>query len=343
VRRKVAMVILFLLSLFFMWLTYSGIEYKMQEQNLTQQLQEKVTVGYLDEYILEAIEQERFDDVAMYQNLAVFLAKDLSSITLSQIEAHNGTLERSWRNIKSFTSGFINGEAESSVELSGSIASDLTLYGDLRDAKKEGSKYLDNEPYDAFILNISLLGIGLSASQLFSAGASTPLKIGTSVIKAAKKSAKLTKPFSKVLQTKLSKTVDTKILKKLDVNSLFKFEETINKIATSIDIKPVKSLFDDVNIIKQNTSLTDTIELMKYVDTPKELKSIGKISSQYKTNTKGVMKVLGKGAVRTGKSVMKFTMKFITKIIGLFLSLLGFFVVVIMKLRSLKHLKSIVS
>jgi len=343
VQRGSVLILLFLLSLFFLWWSYSSVEYEKREQNLTQALQKKVIPGYLDQHILAAIEQEHFDDVVMYENLAKFLGQTLSPLTISQIEAHSGTIETSWRNIKAFASGFVNGEATNGVELSGSIASDLTLYGDIRDLKKEGSLYLDEQPYDAFILNISLMGIGLSASQLLSAGVFTPLKAGASVIKAAKKSGKLTKPFSKILSDKLSKTVNTKMLKTLDIQSLFKFEETTKAIEKSVDIKPMETLFNDISTIKQNTSLPDTIELMKYVDTPKELRHIVKISSQYKANTKGVMKVLGKDALRAGKSVIKWSMGFIYKFIGLVLSFLGFIILLGLKIKTIRHLKNIAS
>ena len=341
--RQIFIWIFLLLTIFFVWWSYSSIAYETQDQNLTQALHKKVKSGYLDTQILHAIQEENFDDVEMYQGLAQLLHISLLPDTLSQIEVHNGFLETSWRHTKEFTSGFVNGEATSALGMSGSIASDLTLYGDLRDLKKEGSKYIDDEPYDAFILNISLVGIGLSASQLLSAGAATPLKVGASVLKVAKKTGKLTKPFTKVLSKRLSKTVDTKLLKTLEFNSIFKLENTTKTIAKSIDLKPVKTLFNEVNLIKTNTSMVDTISLMKYVDTPKELKKIGKISKTYKANTKGVMKVLGKGALRTGKSVIKWTTKLIWGLIGLLISLLGFFFISFIKYRTIKVLKDIAS
>lgn len=330
------------LSLFFAWWSYSNISYETKEQNLTQLLQEKVTTGYLDNQILKAIEEENFDDVEMYQNLAILLHIPLQDRTKEQIEVHSGFLETSWRNTKAFTSGFLSGESKSTVGMSGSIASDLTLYGDVRDLKKEGSNYIDDKPYDAFILNISLVGIGLSASQLLSAGASTPLKVGASVLKVAKKTGQLTKPFTKVLSKRLSKTVDTKLLKTLDFQSIFKLENSAKTIEKSINLKPVKTLFNDVNVIKTNTSMIDTISLMKYVDSPKELKKIGKISHVYKANTKGVMKVLGKGALRAGKSVIKWTTKLIIGIVGLLSTFFGFVFMSWFKYRAMKKLRGTV-
>jgi len=333
--------ILLLLAVFFAWWSYVALEYESQEQNLTHSLQEKVNTNYFDEHILKSIKEENFDDVLMYQDLAGLLGRKLLPSTLSEIEGHNGVLDTSWRNVKAFTSGFLKGESESAVGMSGSIASDLTLYGDLRDLNKEGRKYMDDQPYDAFILNISLVGVGLSASQLLTVGASTPLKVGASVLKVAKKTGKLTKAFTKELSTRLSKTVDIKMLKTLDFNSLFSLKNSAKTIEKSINIKPVKILFTDINLIKSNTSLVDTIGLMKYVDTPKELKSIGKISKKYKANTKGVMRILGKGALRVGKSIVKITTKLLWRLGGFVLSILGFFSMLVFKYKSIKKLKGI--
>lgn len=332
-----------LLSLFFSWWGYNSIEYEIKDQNLTAQLLEKVTPGYLDSKIMTAIENEDFDDVEMYQGLAALLHSPLLPTTLETIDSHNGFLEKSWRNTKAFTSGFLNGESDSVLGMSGSIASDLTLYGDIRDLKQEGTKYLNDEPYDSFLLNISMVGIGLSASQLLSAGASTPLKVGASVLKVSKKTGKLSKPFSKELSTRLSKTVDTKMLEALEFKNVAKLDDNIKAIGKSIDLKPVEPLFKDISLLKTNTSIADTIALMKYVDNSQDLQKLGKISKTYKANTKGVMTVLGKGALRTGKTVVKFTGKYVMKLIGLILSVLGFLITLVWQLRSVMRLKGIVS
>lgn len=342
-RKSIVLSLLFISSGFFSWWAYAGVTYETLEHNLTKELHTKVTVGYFDTQILKAIEVENFDDVLMYENLAKMLELPLSSSTLRLIESHNGFLETSWRNTKAFTSGFLNGNSSSMVEMSGSIASDLTLYGDLRDLKNEGTKYMEDAPYDAFLLNISLVGIGLSASQLLSAGTTTPLKVGASVLKVAQKSGKLTKSFSKELSQRLSKTVDTKVLDTLDYASIFQLKSTAKTIEKSIDLAPVKTLFKDVNKVKKHTSLTDTISLMKYVDTPQDLKTIGKVSSKYQANTKGVMHVLGKGALRAGKSVVKFTTKLVWKLVGFVLSVLGFLFALVSKWRGIRKFRNIAS
>jgi len=307
----------------FAYASYSNIEYETLDQNLTKSLQEEVAPGYLDAKIVNAIATKNFDDVQMYQNLAHLLHQKLTPSTEQLILSHNGMLEKSLRNTKDFLLGFVSGTSDTMVGMTGSIASDMTLYGDLRDIKIEGSKYKNNEPYDDFVLKLSLVGVGLSASQLLTAGTSTPLKIGASVMKVARKTGALSKSFSKIVAAKLSKTVDMKLLKNMEF-SLLHLGEAGKTISKSINLLPIKGLFKDVNKVKQYTSLTDTISLLKYVDTTKDLQKLGKISKTFKGNTKGVMAVLGKSAFKAGKTIIKQTSKLAKRLLGLLISSLGF-------------------
>ena len=70
---------------------------------------------------------------------------------------------------------------------------------------------------------------------------------------------------------------------------------------------------------------------MKYVDNEKDLNKIVKLSTKYNKNTAGVLKILGKGALKSGKIVIKFTNLLIGEIIIFFLSILAFFMLVFSK------------
>ena len=326
-----------LLGILSAWGAYTNLKYEKVEPNIALALKQKASKPYLEEKILEALKVEDFDAVEMYTNLANLVGVTLSPRTLSAIAENNTFFKKSWRNTKAFSKGFLKGESNSVAEMSGSIVSDMTLYGDLRDLKVEGTKYKNGESYDKFILQISLLGIGLSATQLLSVGASTPLKVGASVMKVAKKSGKITKPFMKVVSKRLSKSVDVKVLKTA------KFGDLGKTVSKSIDLAPMQVIFKDVNKIKKHTSTADTISLLKYIDNTKDLKSIGKLSKTYKTNTKGVLKVLGKGILKSGKSVLKYTSRFVAGLVGLIFSFLGILIAFVSKVWFWKTARKVIS
>ncbi len=196
----------------------------------------------------------------------------------------------------------------------------MTLVGDLRDLSKEGSKFVVGEEYHKFILGISTLGVGLSVSQVLTAGASTPLKVGASTVKFAKKSGKLTKSFLKLITSKLNKSINFKALKKVDFTSISKLKKLFIIFAKTIDFSHTNKLFEKVSKLKKNTSSIDSISLLKYVDKEKDLNKVVKLSNKFGKNTRGVFKVLGKKVLKAGKVVIKYTSLLIFELFSLVIS-----------------------
>ncbi len=319
-----------MLFLFGSWGIYTiKYEKKVYYKDLDVALKEKATKGYLDKKILDAINNDQVDDAVMYKNLAEYLGITLDPETLSSIEKNNDFLSSSWRNAKHFGQGFFSGESEDMAGLSGSIVSDMTVYGDLRDMSKEGSKFANDEPYDKVIFGMAAIGVGLSASQLFSFGSTTPAKVGASIVKAAKKTGKLSKSFIAIVTAKLSKAIDFKKLKQIDYTSVAAVKKETKRISKSLNNSFIRKAFKNINTIKKDTgSYADTIALLKYVDDPKDLQKVVNVSKKYKKNTKAVFKVLGRGVVRGivkgSAKLVKWTSLLIAQITSLIISILTF-------------------
>ncbi len=258
----------------------------------------------------------------MYLRMAKFLNIELSNDTRMSIEEYSSTFNKSLRNIKYFGKSFITGKSNNSVGLAGSVISDMTLVGDLRDLSKEGSKFVVGKEYDKFTLGISALGLALSASQIFTVGSSSPLKIGVSIIKLAKKSGKLTKSFLNIISSKLSKAVNFQALKKIDFTSIQKLRASSAAFVKTINFSYIDKLFIKVNKLRNNTSSMDAVYLLKYVDNEKDLSKVVKLSKKFGKNTKGVIKVLGKRALKTGKIVVKYSILFIAELVSFIISFL---------------------
>jgi len=302
-----------------------SITYEYKEPNISAIMQSKLKNGYLDKKIVETIKSKNFDDLEVYSKLANRFGVELNSTTKKLIEKENTTSKKIVRNIESFTKGFLSGKANNGVGVAGSITSDFTLYGDLRDIYKEGNRYLDNKPYDKYILALSMIGVGLSGATIISLGGASGVKVATSTLKLAKREKMLTKGFSKVLGDKLSKTVNFKALKEMKFNSIAAIKKDSKIVKNSINIKPIKPIFKDINQIYKNTSLADSIHLLKYVDNTKDLKAVAKLGKRYKGATRGIFKVLGKNAIRLVKGSIKWSAKLIYAAILITLSILGFF------------------
>ena len=251
--------ILFLAAaIFFAWSFKYSYTTKVQEPNIDKELKKLAKKDFLNKKIQEALIKQNLDEAQSYIALANYLHIDIDKNLLQKYENEKKPIATVIRDVKDFTRGFISGKSNSGASLSGSVISDFTLVGDLRDTYIEGSKYLNNEPYDKFLLNISLIGLAVTASTYASFGATTPIKTSVSIIKSAYKSSKLNKGFIKILDKKLTKSVDLKLLKKADFSSFSKMKQSTKLIAKSINTKPLMGLLKELNKIKQNTSISDS-------------------------------------------------------------------------------------
>jgi hypothetical protein len=90
-----------------------------------------------------------------------------------------------------FVRGLWTGEPTDLASLAGTAVGDLFVFGDIRDATREGARYLTGQKYDPWILSLAGVGIGITAATYASLGAAAPERVGLSVIKAAKRTGRL--------------------------------------------------------------------------------------------------------------------------------------------------------
>ena len=319
--KKILMLLVFiaLSTILYLYLPKT-IEHKKVKVDIDKELREKATKSYLEKEILKALNSKKIDDAKSFLDLAKYLNVDINSSIIKLYNKEQEPLNKSIRQTKEFFKGFISGKSESSSALAGSVVSDFTLVGDVRDLYKEGGAYLKGQDYNKITLYLSAIGVALSGATVVSLGASAPIKVGASTLKSANKSAKLSKGFVKVLDKKLSKSVDLKILKQIDFSSFNSIKKGSKALYKSINLKPIEALLKDINKIKKNSSTIDTIRVLKYIDNEQDLRRVVKLSSKYKKNTKSVLKVLGKGALRGTKIVVKKGYKYFSTLIGLIIS-----------------------
>ncbi|MCJ8326787.1 MAG: hypothetical protein MJK08_06765 [Campylobacterales bacterium] len=339
IRKNLTLYISFTILVFFAVFIYFTYETKTLDMNIDKELQLKANKSYLENKISLAIKSESFDDVLMYKDLSSYLNIAIDKKLEKEIKENNTFFSKTIRNTKSFSLGFIEGEANDSSSLAGSIVSDMTLYGDLRDISKEGNKLIHNEDYDEIVLGISIIGLALTATTYVSLGSAAPLKVGTSILKIAKKTNKLSKPFIKYISKTIRKTINIKQIKKIDFSSFSKIKSSFKNVSKNIDVSHSKELFSKINKIKKNTSSLDTIYLLKYIDKEKDLSKVMKISKTYGKNTKAVFKVLGKRILKAGKSVIKYTYLLMAQLISFIISAFVFVFAIVSKIKFILSLR----
>jgi hypothetical protein len=74
---------------------------------------------------------------------------------------------------------------------------------------------------------------------------------------------------------------------------------------------------EQVNSIRKSTSLVDTLDILRYADSADDLRRLEKLSIKYGSETKGILKLLGKGSIRTVRVLRHATELFIAALASL--------------------------
>ncbi|RZN12184.1 hypothetical protein CWO90_46005, partial [Bradyrhizobium sp. Leo121] len=87
---------------------------------------------------------------------------------------------------KRFATGLVTGTADDLASLSGTVAGDLFVFGDVRDVVREGKHLAMGEETDHLILGLAAAGLAVTAATYVSVGGVAPARAGLSLVKDAR-------------------------------------------------------------------------------------------------------------------------------------------------------------
>ena len=148
-----------------------------------------------------------------------------------------------WGRAKRVTGGFITGSGNSIEELSGGIASDMLLYGDLRDLFKQGYYKVTDKETDPLIA--ALAGVGLLTELV------DVIDWAPAVLKAFRKIGALSSKFADFVINAAKKSTQSR---KLD--------------------GALKGVFGNLRYLVDKIGLARTSSIFKHIDDPADLASL---------------------------------------------------------------------
>ncbi len=156
-----------------------------------------------------------------------------------------------------FIEGIVKGESDEDIGRISAIASDFLVIGDIRDLSIQGSNYANGKEVDSLIVALSSLGLIASATTLYSAGATAPIKTSISVLKYGKK------------VNKIPHWLQEKIIEYVKVA---KETKSLNKVNTLLE--PIYKMYNKVG-------LKQTLNILKISKNSKELQALANFSSRF--------------------------------------------------------------
>jgi hypothetical protein len=225
---------------------------------------------------------------------------------------------------ESFARGLVTGEPDDVVGLAGTALGDLFVFGDVRDAVREGSRLASGEEADQLVLGLACVGLAITAGTYATFGATTPARVGLSVIKAARKTGRLGARMAEWIGRSLREVVDWTTLKRAIAGASLT-EPALAVRAAREAVKVEKAgglvhLVGDVGRVQTKAGTQAALDGLKLAENPAEMARVAQLAEKKGSKTRAILKVVGTSAIALTLGTFNLSLW----IFGAILALLGF-------------------
>lgn len=201
----------------------------------------------------------------------------------------------------SFLGGLITGEPNDMVSLAGTALGDLFVFGDIRDAIREGSRLAKGEEADRLILGLAGVGIAITAGTYASMGSAAPARVGLSVVKAARKTGRLGTQLGEWIVRSMRGAVDWSAMRKAMAGaSLTEPAVAVRAVREAVKVEKAEGLLDfarNVGRVQTKAGTRTALDGLKMANSPVEMARIAKLAEKNGNRTRAILKLLGRGAI----------------------------------------------
>jgi hypothetical protein len=196
----------------------------------------------------------------------------------------------------------VNGDFDSEAGFACVVATDLTGIGDARDLIGEGTHYLTGQPVNYLTLGVASVGLTLTGATIATGGGMLPLRAGASFLKGMNKAAKLPPRLVAEIGGVLARGINGAALDEtLVLARSFRFGEMgrpLGRLLNPKSVKVVSELATDFGTIGKVGGVRAMKLSAGVAESTRDVKVLAKTATRFQDRFLGVMKLVGRGAVR---------------------------------------------
>ncbi|MGY4623628.1 hypothetical protein [Bradyrhizobium sp. USDA 4486] len=235
--------------------------------------------------------------VALARDRNVALPDDLINRVSDAVKAENSTSHFA----KRFAAGLVTGNADDVASLSGTIAGDLFVIGDIRDVVREGKHLAMGEDTDRLVLGLATAGLAVTAVTYVSVGGAAPVRAGLTLVKDARKVGRLGEGLAAWAGRSAREVVDAPMLQNaVAKGSVFRPGETVSAIKAAFRAEKAGALVrlgKDVTRVAEKTGTRGAMDSLRIAQGPKDVARAARLAEAQGSKTRAIMKLLGRGAL----------------------------------------------
>lgn len=236
-----------------------------------------------------------FTDLATDQNVPV--ATEVATRVDTAVAEENSTANTARR----FAKGFFTGEIDDIASLSGTVAGDLFVFGDIRDLVIQGKRLAMGEDADRLILGLASVGLAVTAATYVSVGGAVPVRAGLSMVKDARKVGRLGAGLTEWAGRSARGVVDAPLLQKAVAGaSIARPGQTISAVKAAFKAEKAGALVrlaKDVGRVGEKAGTKGALDILRIADGPADIARAAKLAEKKGSQTRAIVKMLGRGAL----------------------------------------------
>jgi hypothetical protein len=202
---------------------------------------------------------------------------------------------------KRFASGLVTGNADDAGSLSGTVAGDLFVFGDIRDVVREGKHLAMGEDTDRLVLGLATAGLAVTAATYVSIGGVAPVRAGLTLVKDARKVGRLGEGLTEWAGRSARDLVDTPMLQEAVASgSVMHPVQTVSAIRAAFHAEKAGALVrlaKDVGRVGEKAGARGALDTLRIAEGPEDVARAARLAESKGGQTRAILKILGRGAL----------------------------------------------
>jgi hypothetical protein len=205
------------------------------------------------------------------------------------------------RSVESFARGLITGEPDDLSGLAGTALGDLFVFGDIRDAVREGTRFATGQQADELILGLACVGLAITAGTYASLGAAAPARVGMTLVKAARKTGRIGGQMGAWISRSVREVVDwTSLRSAIKGASMTQPAAAVRAAREAVKVEKARDLVrlvGDVGRVQSRAGTQAALDGMKLAQGPRDMSKIARLAATKGGKTRAILKLAGRSAI----------------------------------------------
>jgi hypothetical protein len=289
-------------------------------------LDEKFNATVAAQEIDSALAADDADLAQSFVELSKARGVTLDQAQVAKVDAAVAQANSTQASVESFAQGLVTGEPNDAIGLAGTITGDLFVFGDIRDAVREGGRWIKGEEADTLVLGLAAVGLAVTAATYATSGVATPARVGVSLAKVARKTGRLSANLAETIGRSLRAVVDwPKLRTAIAGVSISEPALAIRAAREAVKVEKAGGLMHlvrDVGRVQSKAGTKAALDGLKIAESPREVSRLARLAEAAGGKTRAILKVAGRGAIMLTFAVIDLAMW----IGGALLTMFGFVV-----------------